>query len=167
MKTLVAFQIGRGGRFNNGGHLSVKSFNTPINDYLVEHCFLIDDVWRDQNGESLELDHDNNGVGRVEFDSEYNTIYVKHLEDCDYKEICVIWDDEYGYDLYLEELNIKDFEILRKFKVKAEDVFWNEDDIFDTCSAEMNNIEEISEEEIYDVDNYEEINGKFYTRYFY
>ena len=166
MKTLVAFQIGRGGRFNNGGFLSVESFNKTINNYLENDCFEKEGFWCNQNGESLELAVDNDGVGRVEFDGEYNTIYVKEFKDCDNSEISTIWDDSFGYDFYLKQLDIQDFAILRAFNLKSSDVFWS-DDLTNTIDAEGNGIEEISEEVYYEEENgydYQEVNNKYYRK---
>lgn len=100
--TIVAFHIGRGGRFNNGGHLTFLG-EGKISDF-TEHCCapskvlideycndtLVDDtdpnaVWTDMNGNEVDLTNEeyNNGIGRIVMDGEYDTTYTMLLKDVD------------------------------------------------------------------------------------
>lgn len=114
-KNLVCFHIGRGGRFNNGGH---KSFLEDIKDfqqllsYYDDHLFLNnededgnvfpDDEWTitDCSGSVLlegreEIESE---TGCLDFDGEYDTSYVKEVEDCDEEELDLIikcYNDDY------------------------------------------------------------------------
>lgn len=100
-ETIVAFHIGRGGRFYNGGHLTFLG-EGKISDY-TEDCFvpvkidensdselpeLIDDnspeaEWTDCNGNSVGLTNAEyqSGIGRIDIDGEYNTTYTMRLGD--------------------------------------------------------------------------------------
>lgn len=95
-ETIVAFHIGRGGRFNNGGHLTFLG-EGKISDY-TEDCMnpvmidensdsdqpeLIEDnspeaEWTDYNGNSVGLTNAEyqSGIGRINIDLEYNTTYT-------------------------------------------------------------------------------------------
>lgn len=91
-KIIVAFQIGRGGRFNNGGHLSYicqQNISHFCNDLFwdqKEDCRSEDDYLNqeleDQSGNSVDLTvrEMENGVGRINFDGEYDTIYTQYLD---------------------------------------------------------------------------------------
>jgi hypothetical protein len=95
-ETIVAFHIGRGGRFYNGGHLTFLG-EGKISDY-TEDCWapktvddneeLIDDnspeaEWTDCNGNSVGLTNAEyqSGIGRIDMDGEYNTTYTMRLGD--------------------------------------------------------------------------------------
>lgn len=100
-ETIVAFHIGRGGRFYNGGHLTFLG-EGKISDY-TEDCFapvmvdensnsdlpeLIDDnspeaEWTDCNGNSVGLTNAEyqSGIGRIDMDGEYDTTYTMRLGD--------------------------------------------------------------------------------------
>lgn len=62
MKTLVNFHIGRGGRFNNQGHLTYTGTGTTVKDYIREKSFLRyeneDSITR-QIAEENDMDIDN------------------------------------------------------------------------------------------------------------
>jgi hypothetical protein len=100
-ETIVAFHIGRGGRFYNGGHLTFLG-EGKISDY-TEDCWPpvkidensdsdlpepIDDnspeaEWTDCNGNSVGLTNAEyqSGIGRIDIDGEYNTTYTMRLGD--------------------------------------------------------------------------------------
>ena len=147
--TLVAFHIGRGGQFNNDGHISVIDFNKSINRYtedlfvnfenmseildaieekdnLKELFFeassdkvkeatferktglkLCKLIYTDMDGNPVGLDFENDGTGKINIDNDYDTTYVKRLEDCSENELELI--KEYKYfvpadvTLYVEE----------------------------------------------------------------
>lgn len=100
-ETIVAFHIGRGGRFNNGGHLNFLG-EGKISDY-TEDCFapvkidensdsdlpeLVDDnspeaEWTDCSGNGIGLTNAEyqSGIGRIDMDGEYDTTYTMRLGD--------------------------------------------------------------------------------------
>jgi hypothetical protein len=86
---IVAFHIGRGGRFYNSGHLSYLG-EKDINDF-VENLFLNEDetMYTDGDGNEL-LEVDNDGIGRINVDGGYNTTYTCKVSDLDEQEIDVI-----------------------------------------------------------------------------
>lgn len=136
-ETLVAFHIGRGGIFNNGGHRTYIGQDQPIDHYidhvntfvnyenyydlrkkfgarenlisllekaahdqdveaqnrLIKWGFdLGEEIYTDANGNDLGLKVNNNGVGRLEVDGEYNTTYVQKLEECSDEELLLIYE---------------------------------------------------------------------------
>ena len=146
--TIVAFKIGRGGRFNNQGHLSFLDVDKGIDkftqdlftkfenednfknrfgfsetndenqksilDLLTDYNFdeleekfgitekmLGDEIYTNDNGNpvGLTVKEAETGIGRIDIDGEYNTIYTCFLCDCDEKELNAIensnhWDKE-------------------------------------------------------------------------
>ena len=118
-KALVCFHMGRGGRFNNPGHVSynpyVKSFRELLNDdrYFINNEDengnpLPDEDWTvtDCNGNEYlrgrsEIDADE---GRINWDGEYDSDMVKRLEDCDENELRLIYDEPRHHTLFKEEL---------------------------------------------------------------
>jgi hypothetical protein len=94
MKTL-AFQISKGGKFNNGGYLYYKGVMTL--DQLISHV--------DNSGKNLFFNEENGsyydcngneiidaaavatGLGELDFDGIYDTWYVTTLEDLSEKEV--------------------------------------------------------------------------------
>lgn len=96
--TLVAFHIGRGGRFHNGGHYTYMDEVSDFFDLLTlrsEYLFWHD---TDANGkplppeeqyitdgagnQMLTYDEANQSTGILDFDGEYNTDIVCSLCDC-------------------------------------------------------------------------------------
>jgi len=117
-KTILAFHIGRGGRFNNQGHVSFRGVETlnevigKISNWTFEHT-------RDSEGKFCTpylADHNGNhlidlkelatGTGTLNFDNDYDTYYCLRLEDCGDKEIAAIErSNEYGKEEILELLS--------------------------------------------------------------
>lgn len=116
MKTenyIVAFHIGRGGRFHNPGHKSYNPYIQKLSDCFGENFFIFNE---DEDGNALPdyqwqlIDGGSNVIlegrdriesetGILDWDGEYNTDIVKYLSDCDDEEIDIIYqaylDDEY------------------------------------------------------------------------
>jgi len=104
-ETIVAFHIGRGGRFNNPGHLKYigeMNIASAINlcDNSGNNIFRCNKdangkfckpYYADHNGEHL-IDESEvlTGVGTLNFDNDYNMVYCKHIGDCDEKELQLI-----------------------------------------------------------------------------
>lgn len=99
--TMVAFHIGRGGRFYNGGHLTFLG-EGKIADFTEDCCapstILVDEdgneelivdmetpdaMWTDENGNGVGLTNEEykDGIGRIDMDGEYDTTYTTYLKD--------------------------------------------------------------------------------------
>lgn len=103
MKTIVAFHIGRGGRFNNQGFRSFKGTCKGIFEFENNNTFTRN---RDKKGrfckeyivdcngniiiESKDMDLYHKGIGILEFDGPFDTTYTCYLEDCCEEEIELI-----------------------------------------------------------------------------
>ena len=99
-KIIVAFHIGRGGRFFNGGH---KTFLGEMNyqdliDMNSDNLFV---TYRDEQGRfctpflvncncNMVSDTIKGDVGELNFDNEYDTDYCKLIQDCTDAEIRII-----------------------------------------------------------------------------
>jgi hypothetical protein len=103
---IVAFQIGRGGRFNNSGHLSYIGEN-DINNFTND-LFLSEDEseYLDLNGEKVGLLVENNGIGCIDIDGEYDTTYTCKVSDLNDNEIQAIVNRGAGwYGIFAQELS--------------------------------------------------------------
>jgi len=97
---IVAFHIGRGGLFNNGGYptfLGEMDFQ-QLQKLYIDHIF-----YRNRNKEGkfvktqiwdtsklISEDDPQSPVGMLDFDGEYNTAYCKYLNECTDEEIEII-----------------------------------------------------------------------------
>lgn len=112
-ENIIAFKIGRGGRFNNSGHLTFLSRGISILSFpeVINNTF---DTKKgnltDQSGNEVMDAKDfkkakQTGIGRVDFDGDYNTIYTTLLNDLTEEEILAIQkDNSYDADTLNEEL---------------------------------------------------------------
>lgn len=123
-KTIVTFQVGRGGRYFNGGHttfyddcpighvhvVSEKLFS-PVSHYDDDDCAVEDEdpeaEWTDCDGHEVGLTNAmiESGIGIIDIDGDYESYYSKYLEDCDENELLIILEDgrEYLIRQYIEE----------------------------------------------------------------
>lgn len=88
--TVVAFKIGRGGRFNNSGFKTFEGFN-EINEFIGD-LFTNEETGEmyDESGNDVGLNADNDGTGTIDIDGEYNTTICKRLSHCDENELEMI-----------------------------------------------------------------------------
>jgi hypothetical protein len=103
---IVAFQIGRGGRFNNSGHLSYIGEN-DINNFTND-LFLSEDEseYLDLNGEKVGLLVENNGIGCIDIDGQYNTTYTTTVGQMTDEEVSAIINRGAGwYGIFAQELS--------------------------------------------------------------
>jgi len=93
-KKIVAFHIGRGGRYYNAGHLSY------IGEYEISH--FINDLFIQENGEYFDGSENSvgltekeveTGIGRIDVDGLYDTTYCKFLDECNEEELELIAKD--------------------------------------------------------------------------
>lgn len=93
---IVAFHIGRGGRFNNPGFITFLGFKTIDQLHLDNDIFdnPEEGIITDANGNELcTIEDYNTGVCRIEFDTDYDTYYTKRLEDIRMDEAQLIYDN--------------------------------------------------------------------------
>jgi hypothetical protein len=122
--TIVAFHIGRGGRFYNAGFktfIGEKKIGEFTNDLFIkerENGKFCTPEYTDACGNpvGLTVKEAKTGVGIVNIDEGYNTTYTTLLSDCDEKEIKLIieskeWNRDDLLDLYAEHLGYSDLEI--------------------------------------------------------
>jgi hypothetical protein len=113
-KIIVAFHVGRGGRFNNGGHVTFigeKNLQKLIQlnfDHLFEQNRVNGKFSKpyltDLNGTIIvDSDEYNNEVGFLEFDTIYDSDYCKYIEDCSDEELRLISDSSEYKSFELEE----------------------------------------------------------------
>ena len=109
---IVAFHIGRGGRFNNQGHKSFMPYVSKLSDCInLEKCIIL---CQDENGNELPdekwvlLDGGGNTIlegrnniesdtGILDWDGDYDTDIVQYLDECSQDELEII------YQAYLRE----------------------------------------------------------------
>jgi len=119
-KIIVAFHIGRGGRFYNAGH---KTFLGELNfrdlqKLNADNIFYRD---RDERGRFMKTeiydgagsfvsDDDPKGlIGRLDFDGDYDTDYCKYIEDCTDEELQII----------AKSIDFKSFELKEYLKARG------------------------------------------------
>lgn len=96
-KTIVAFHIGRGGRYYNAGHRTFLG-EKKIGDFIYD-LFLNED----EDDENYEQFYDSSGnyvgltksevelgIGNINIDNAYDTTYTRYIEDCSDEEIEII-----------------------------------------------------------------------------
>lgn len=107
-ETIVAFHVGRGGQFNNQGHLTFVGEN-KIGDFIEDLFWDTDDKGNALPDAELRKETGNlvgctwkeveSGIGRIDIDGDYNTTYTMKLSDVeqDSKEWNAIF-KAHGYD---------------------------------------------------------------------
>lgn len=89
--TIIAFHIGRGGRFNNSGYCTILGEHN-INDFTGDLFSPMDEEGNELEGEftaengsgvGLTTAEARTGIGRIDLDGEYDTTYTIFLRDLD------------------------------------------------------------------------------------
>lgn len=170
---IVAFKIGRGGEFNNPGRCTYTGQH-GISHY-TEDLFLVGEDgenphWVNESGRAvgLTLQESETGIGRINHDGEYKTIYTKLLSDCTGSELWLIYLQEpqliLGYLSSYEDPQL--VAVLHAFKVLG-DVLYDEIAIDGECLSTYQ-ITEVSEVELDDLDDryctIKTVNGRYYYR---
>ena len=93
--TIVAFHIGRGGRFHNQGHKSFIKWGANINEY-TEDLFITEDEkdYMDCDNSLVGLKVENDGTGVINRDNEYDKTYCVRLSEIDENEFNIICENE-------------------------------------------------------------------------
>jgi hypothetical protein len=100
-KIIVAFHVGRGGRFYNSGFktfLGELDFQDLQNRYSdVLYTKNRDDFGRfqkpvlcDSSGKIVSYDDTSGLIGQLDFDGDYDTAYCRYIEDCTDEELRII-----------------------------------------------------------------------------
>ena len=113
MKNLK-FKTGRGGRFNNQGHVTFIGFEDITDGGTFNEVFPNEDFSIVTNGAGNELDFliNDDGTGFLDNDGEYDTIRVVKEDDLNEKQInAVIEIMEYDYNHEDLERIIKEYYI--------------------------------------------------------
>lgn len=88
---IVAFHIGRGGRFYNAGHKTFIKWGANINDYVYD-LFLDEEEkeYLDCNSHPVGLKKDNDGTGCIDEDGLYDTTYCVRMSEINEEEFGII-----------------------------------------------------------------------------
>lgn len=123
---IVAFHIGRGGRFHNPGHKSFMPHIKQLSDCFSESCIIFqedeegnplpDEQWQliDGGGNVILEGRANieSTTGVLDWDGEYDTDIVQYLSECDDNEVDMIY-QAYLDDEYMED-ELKDYVCTQK-----------------------------------------------------
>jgi len=101
--TIVAFHIGRGGRFNNSGHktfIGEKRIDAFVDDLFIrnrdEDGRFMTPEYVDFNGDPVGLTQKeaDSGIGTINIDHAYDTTYACGISDLDEGEIEIICEND-------------------------------------------------------------------------
>lgn len=140
---IVAFHIGRGGRFYNPGHKTFMQHISQLSDCFSDGCIisqedeegnpLPDEQWQliDGGGNVILEGRDNieSDTGVLDWDGDYDTDVVKYLSECSESEIDIIY-QAYLDDEYMDE-ELKDYICTQKGMHRIDKVK------FYQCNAEI------------------------------
>lgn len=169
-KTIVKFHIGRGGRFNNPGHKTFLGCEGIGESPEFEDLFYNkkEDFYYMSTGElydSLTSEDVDSGIGIININHDYDTIYTKYIDNCDEFELAAIAEeDPYNLIELIKEANVFDnedhIEILYELgKLKEAIEYENYID-----SLYWTDILEITREEYDNEFEACEMNGKYYKK---
>ena len=110
---IVAFHIGRGGRFHNPGHKTFNPHIQKLSDCFSESCIVLsededgnalsDDQWQLIDGGSNVILEGRANIesttGVLDWDGQYDTDIVQYLSDCDESELQILL-KEYDYGTF-------------------------------------------------------------------
>jgi len=105
-KMILAFKIARGGRFNNQGYLYFLG-DKDINEFTND-LFLVNEEYLTSNGDKVGLTEDDcqSGIGKIDIDGNYNTIYTKYSDDLTEKEFeAILREKLWNTDTIVENSN--------------------------------------------------------------
>lgn len=167
--TIVKFHTGRGGRFNNPGHVTFVGCERIDEGHVFDSLFLNEDeteyVGDSGNEVELSVEDAETGVGTINIDNGYNTTTATYISDCDHSLLAAIAEaDPYNVKELLIEANYFEddsvIDILTAFNLLDKTL----SDDYAENTLLFAGIEEITEAE-FDLDEAERqeiVNGKFY-----
>ena len=140
---IVAFHVGRGGRFHNPGHKTFNPYITELSDCFGESSMIFqedeegnplpDEQWQliDSGGNVILEGRDNieSDTGILDWDGSYDTDIVKYLSECSDSEIGIIY-QAYLDDEYMDD-DLKDYVCTQKGMHRIDKVK------FYQCNAEI------------------------------
>lgn len=141
--TIVAFHIGRGGRFYNPGHITYEGEHDA--SYISQHLYFPTKKNGDEiitgNKEMLDLNNNgvgatvseyNRGIGTYDLDGTYDTWIFKKIKDLDDEEIAIIAQtDPEDYHRFFENQKDKK-KLINQLKkeikqyIKSKDIFYED-----------------------------------------
>jgi hypothetical protein len=100
-KTILHFHTGRGGKFNNQGHVTYCGEKSILQILRNDNSVFIseDDLYYIDNSgnELISVEEAESGVGKIDFDGEYDTDTCIFLEECGETELnLILKSNEYG-----------------------------------------------------------------------
>jgi hypothetical protein len=105
-KMILAFKIARGGKFNNSGYLYFlgdKNIGEFTND-----LFIVNNEYVTFDGNKVGLTDNDcyNGIGKIDIDGDYNTIYTKYSDELSEKEFeAILREKRWNTDTIVEKSN--------------------------------------------------------------
>lgn len=169
--TIVKFHTGRGGRFNNPGHVTFVGCERIDEGHVFESLFLNEDeteyVGDSGNEVELTVEEAGTGIGTINIDNDYNTTTALYITECDHTLLAAIAKaDPYNVkELIIESNYFEDdsvIDILTAFDLLEKTL----NDDFSEDTLLFAGIEEITEAEfdLNEAEYQEIVNGKFYKR---
>lgn len=91
-KKVLKFQTGRGGRFNNAGHVTFVNFERIDEGMTFEQHFFDEETntWFQASGNELDCEINDDGTGYVNVDHDYDTTHCVFEDDLSEKQINAI-----------------------------------------------------------------------------
>lgn len=134
-KLIVAFHVGRGGRFFNPGHKTFNGHVKRLSDCYEHNAFihredfngnpLPDEEWILDNGSGRALltgrDAIESPVGVLDWDGDYDTDIVKYIEDCDEVELELVYQAYLMDDAWMEN-ELKEYICRHKGMKRIKDI---------------------------------------------
>ncbi len=171
-RTIAMFKLGRGGRFNNAGHLSFVGFK-PIDEACVVSNLSIIESELDEDGTTTEVGvfdcsgdlimsiedwHEScrTGIGRIDIDGAYDTTYTEYVDSLSKSELEAMV--AYGGQQVLNAL--MEFGYSDEEVAVAEHFDEVEYEAEDDYLSYNYNVLEVEPED----DDFFEFNGKFYVK---
>ena len=107
--TIVKFNIGRGGKFNNQGHKTFIGTERIDQGDDYDSLFLNEETgeYLDCDGNSVELTKEEaeKGIGTIDLDGSYDTTYTKYITDINETELDILLsEDHYIAQQVVQEL---------------------------------------------------------------
>lgn len=144
---IVAFHIGRGGKYHNPGNRTFNPYIERLSDCFNERCIIYeqdeygnplpDEQWQliDGGGNVILEGRDKieSDTGILDWDGEYNTDIVKYLSECSDCEIDIIY-QTYLDDKYMDS-DLKDYICTKKGLHRIHRIEFKDDSAILKCQS--------------------------------